>query len=65
MGILNIAPAAFYLLGAYLAWTVVHLTVSFWLALAVAPPLVGAVTRGGVAARATATPRGARRSRSR
>ncbi len=41
MGILNIAHAAFYMLGAYLAWTVVHLTGSFWLALAVAPLLVG------------------------
>jgi len=43
MGILNVGHAAFYMLGAYLAWTVVHWTGSFWLALAVAPLLVGAL----------------------
>jgi branched-chain amino acid transport system permease protein len=41
MGILNIAHAAFYMLGAYLAWTTVQATGSFWLSLLVAPLLVG------------------------
>ncbi len=43
MGILNIAHAAFYMLGAYLAYTMVHLTGSFWLSLVVAPLAVGAL----------------------
>jgi ABC-type branched-subunit amino acid transport system permease subunit len=34
MGILNSAHAAFYMLGAYLAWALVHLTGSLWRALA-------------------------------
>ena len=50
MGILNIAHAAFYMLGAYLAYTTVATTGSFWLSLLVAPILVGllgaAVERG-------------------
>jgi len=41
MGILNIAHAAFYMLGAYLAYTTVHVTGSFWLSLLVAPVVVG------------------------
>ena len=50
MGILNIAHAAFYMLGAYLAYTTVAATGSFWLSLLVAPIVVGllgaAVERG-------------------
>src|SRR3989442_13448166 len=50
MGILNIAHAAFYMLGAYLAYTTVHVTGNFWLSLLVAPVAVGllgaAVERG-------------------
>jgi branched-chain amino acid transport system permease protein len=50
MGILNIAHAAFYMLGAYLAYTTVAATGNFWLSLLVAPLLVGllgaAVERG-------------------
>ena len=50
MGILNIAHAAFYMLGAYLAYTTVAATGSFWLSLLVAPIMVGllgaAVERG-------------------
>ncbi|HEY3066443.1 MAG TPA: branched-chain amino acid ABC transporter permease [Methylomirabilota bacterium] len=41
MGILNIAHAAFYMLGAYLAYTTVHATGNFWLSLLVAPVAVG------------------------
>jgi len=43
MGILNIAHAGFYMLGAYLAYTTVHLTGRFWLSLLIAPLLVGAL----------------------
>lgn len=50
MGILNIAHAAFYMLGAYVAYTTVAVTGNFWLSLLVAPILVGllgaAVERG-------------------
>jgi branched-chain amino acid transport system permease protein len=50
MGILNIAHAAFYMLGAYLAYTTVAVTHNFWLSLLVAPIAVGllgaAVERG-------------------
>jgi len=50
MGILNIAHAAFYMLGAYFAYTTVAATGSFWLSLLVAPIVVGllgaAVERG-------------------
>lgn len=49
MGILNIAHAAFYMLGAYLAYTTVHVTGSFWLSLVVAPLVVG--TLGAVVER--------------
>lgn len=41
MGILNIAHAAFYMLGAYLAYTTVAVTGNFWLSLLVAPIVVG------------------------
>jgi branched-chain amino acid transport system permease protein len=43
MGILNIAHAAFYMLGAYLAYTTVQVTGSFWLSLLVAPLVVAAL----------------------
>jgi len=43
MGILNIAHAGFYMLGAYLAYSTVHLTGHFWLSLLIAPVLVGAL----------------------
>ncbi len=43
MGILNIAHAAFYMLGAYLAYTTVHATGNFWLSLVLAPLVVGAL----------------------
>jgi branched-chain amino acid transport system permease protein len=41
MGILNIAHAAFYMLGAYLAYTTVGWTSAFWLSLVTAPLAVG------------------------
>jgi branched-chain amino acid transport system permease protein len=41
MGILNIAHAAFFMLGAYLAYTTVAVTGNFWLSLVVAPLVVG------------------------
>ena len=41
MDILNIAHAAFYMLGAYLGCAVLMATGSFWLALVVAPVAVG------------------------
>jgi branched-chain amino acid transport system permease protein len=41
MGILNIAHAGFYMLGAYLAYSVVHATGDFWLSLLIAPIVVG------------------------
>jgi branched-chain amino acid transport system permease protein len=43
MGILNIAHAGFYMLGAYLAYSTVHATGNFWLSLVVAPIVVGAL----------------------
>jgi branched-chain amino acid transport system permease protein len=43
MGVINFAHGIFYMLGAYAGWLTVHLTGSFWLALAVAPVTVGAV----------------------
>jgi branched-chain amino acid transport system permease protein len=49
MGILNIAHAAFYMLGAYLAWTTVQVTGHFWLSLLIAPLVVGLL--GGVVER--------------
>ncbi len=43
MGVLNLAHAAFYMLGAYLAYTVTVYTGNFWLSLIVAPLIVGAL----------------------
>jgi branched-chain amino acid transport system permease protein len=45
MGVLNFAHASFYMLGAYLAYTVTTL-VGFWPALVIAPLLVGALGAG-------------------
>jgi branched-chain amino acid transport system permease protein len=41
MGVLNLAHAAFYMLGAYLAYTVTVYSGNFWLSLIVAPLIVG------------------------
>ena len=41
MGVLNFAHASFYMLGAYVAYTVTAATGSFWIALFVAPLVVG------------------------
>ena len=41
MGVLNFAHASFYMLGAYMAYTVTAVSGSFWVALFVAPVLVG------------------------
>jgi branched-chain amino acid transport system permease protein len=41
MGIINFAHGIFYMLGAYAGWLTVQLTGSFWLALVVAPAVVG------------------------
>ena len=41
MGVLNFAHASFYMLGAYVAYTVTVTTGSFWIALFLAPLLVG------------------------
>ncbi len=41
LGILNIAHASFYMLGAYLAYTTFHVTGNFWLSLLVAPLIAG------------------------
>ncbi|MBI5445471.1 MAG: branched-chain amino acid ABC transporter permease, partial [Deltaproteobacteria bacterium] len=43
MGILNIAHAAFYMLGAYIAYTCATSLGSFWLGLLLAPLGVGAL----------------------
>jgi branched-chain amino acid transport system permease protein len=43
MRIVNFAHGAFFMLGAYVAYTAVHLSGSFWLALVLAPLAVGAV----------------------
>jgi branched-chain amino acid transport system permease protein len=40
MGVLNFAHASFYMLGAYVAYTI-SLKLGFWWALALAPPVVG------------------------
>ena len=42
MGVLNLAHASFYMLGAYFAYTIAH-AVGFWPALLVAPVLVGLI----------------------
>ena len=41
MGVLNFAHASFYMLGAYVAYTVTRATGSFWIALVLAPLVVG------------------------
>jgi len=43
MDVVNLAHGAFYMLGAYIALTVVQRTGQFWLALALAPLLIGAL----------------------
>jgi branched-chain amino acid transport system permease protein len=43
MGVLNLAHASFYMLGAYLAYSISVYSGNFWLSLLIAPPLVGAV----------------------
>jgi branched-chain amino acid transport system permease protein len=43
MGVLNLAHASFYMLGAYFAYSVTHYLQSFWLSLAICPLLVGAL----------------------
>ncbi|WP_375687604.1 branched-chain amino acid ABC transporter permease [Pseudooceanicola sp. LIPI14-2-Ac024] len=45
MGVLNFAHASFYMLGAYFAYTIMGAT-SFWLALFIAPILVGVIGMG-------------------
>src|SRR5512146_1502936 len=42
MGVLNFAHASFFMLGAYIAYTIAQI-VGFWPALLIAPLLVGAV----------------------
>ena len=42
MGVLNLAHASFYMLGAYIGITVVRMTDNFWLALIIAPILAAA-----------------------
>jgi branched-chain amino acid transport system permease protein len=42
MRIVNFAHGAFFMLGAYVGWSSVHLTGSFWAALVASPILVGA-----------------------
>lgn len=41
LGVLNVAHASFYMLAAYIAFTVVAKTGSFWIALAVVPAVLG------------------------
>ncbi|MGR3454872.1 branched-chain amino acid ABC transporter permease [Pseudooceanicola sp.] len=45
MGVLNFAHASFYMLGAYFAYTIMG-TTSYWLALFLAPIIVGAIGMG-------------------
>jgi branched-chain amino acid transport system permease protein len=45
MGVLNFAHASFYMLGAYVAYTISQV-VGFWWGLLLAPPLVGALGAG-------------------
>lgn len=42
--VINIAHAALYMLGAVIAWEVVHYTGSFWIALVIAPIAVGVIS---------------------
>jgi branched-chain amino acid transport system permease protein len=44
MGVLNIAHAAFYMLGAYFAYSVTLHLGSFWLSLLISPAIVGALS---------------------
>jgi branched-chain amino acid transport system permease protein len=41
MGVLNLAHASFYMLGAYFAYSVTHYLGSFWLSLLICPLIVG------------------------
>jgi branched-chain amino acid transport system permease protein len=43
MNVLSIAHAAFYMLGAYIAFSIISLTGNFWLSLVLAPVIVGIV----------------------
>lgn len=43
MGILNLAHAAFFMLSAYISYTVLHLTGNFWIALLLAPIATAAI----------------------
>lgn len=43
MGVLNFAHAAFYMLGAYFAYSVTYYSGSFWLSLLISPLIVGAI----------------------
>lgn len=45
MGVLNFAHASFYMLGAYFAYTIMG-TTSYWLALFIAPVIVGVIGMG-------------------
>src|SRR4030042_5552245 len=44
MGVLNIAHAAFYMLGAYFAYSLTLYLGSFWLSLLIGPLIVGALS---------------------
>jgi branched-chain amino acid transport system permease protein len=46
LSVINIAHAALYMLGAVIGWEIIQYTGSFWIALAVAPLLVGIVSIG-------------------
>jgi branched-chain amino acid transport system permease protein len=46
MGVLNFAHASFYMLGAYVAYTVTSASNNFWVALVVAPLVVGLLGAG-------------------
>lgn len=41
MGVMNIAHTAFYMLGAYIAYTVTVYLGNFWLSLLIGPPIIG------------------------
>jgi branched-chain amino acid transport system permease protein len=51
LGVVNFAHGVFYMLGAYVAFTLASASGSFWAALVMAPPLVGAL--GAVLERST------------
>ena len=46
MNVLNLAHGSFYMVGAYIAYTVVGATGSFWVALAVAPLVLAVIGAG-------------------